>query len=336
MMNWTDDQIEELLNGYVDEELSPRQHTELQRLITHDQQIAKRLQELKKCKALVSSLPFVEAPAGMTDDIKAALERTAPIGYQPQPLDQRIGARHLLVRRLTAVAAMVGLVAVLATLVYTIVAPEDVADRSVAIEAWEQPVAPVAAEGLTAGQDSQIGLAMAQFNGRLEFKTATLIAVSASINRAIEQNALLEKVSVEAEADKSVYALSCSRQALNLLLTDLQNMWERFDSATLFVQTGDFGAQVIVETVTAEQIADIANQDTFDDRIDVAKDFAVLNRTADLLPGREILAAIDDTGPDLITIPKPVLTSSERTIKKPPLQAMDEQEIHLTIVVTQR
>jgi len=338
-MNWTEDQIEELLNGFIDGELTPRQHTEVQRLIVHDQRIAQQLRELQKCKALVSSLPFVEAPAEMTEEIKASLERTAMIGYQPQPVDQRVGARHLLLRRLTTVAAMVGLVAVLAALVYTIVAPEDVVDRSVAIEAWEQPIQEGLGSAIPATAEkpkSQISLAMAGFNGRLEFKTGTLIAVSAAINRAIEDNGLLEKVAVKAEADKSIYALTCSRQALNLLLADLEAIWKRFDSATLFVETGVFDGQVVVEDVTTEQIADIANQGNFDKRIEVAKDFALLNRTAKLLPGREILAAIDDSGPDLLTIPKPVLTSSEKKIKKPAGQTKDEKEVHLTIVVKER
>ncbi|MEE9371263.1 MAG: hypothetical protein V3W45_07325, partial [Sedimentisphaerales bacterium] len=203
-MNWTEDQIEELLNSFIDDELTPRQHTEVQRLITHDQRIAQRLRELQKCKALVSSLPFVEAPAEMTEEIKTSLERTALLGHQPQPVDQRVGARHLLLRRLTAVAAMVGLVAVLAALVFTIVSPEDVVDRSVAIEAWEQPVQEGLGPTILATAErpkSQIGLAMAGFNGRLEFKTGTLIAVSAAINRAIEDNGLLEKVTVKAEGD---------------------------------------------------------------------------------------------------------------------------------------
>jgi hypothetical protein len=65
----------------------------------------------------------------------------------------------------------------------------------------------------------------------------------------------------------------------------------------------------------------------------VAKDFAVLNSMDELLPGREILAAIDDRIADLITIPKPVLTSSEKTGKKPAGRQEDGEKVHLTIVV---
>lgn len=333
-MNPTDNQnIEELLNGFVDGELTARQQTEVQRLIAHNRHIAQRLQELQKCKLLVASLPFVEAPSEMTEQIKASLEKTAPLRYKPQLLDRRIGARYLLVRRLTAVAAMLGLVAVLAALIYTIVAPEDTADKPVAIEGWQQPVEQTPAPAVPA---DRAVLAMETFNGRLEFKTASLLAVSASINRAIEDNVLLEKVSVKAEEGRNMYVLSCSREALTSLLADLENIWKRFDSANLFLETGSFADQIVIEAVTTEQIAEIANQDAFEKRIELAKDFALLNKTAQLLPGRELLAAFDDRAPDFMTIPKPVLTSGEKTIKKPTAQPKDEKEVHLTIVVVQR
>ena len=339
-MNYTEDQnIEELLNSFIDGELTARQQTEVQRLIAHDRQIAQRLQELQKCKLLLASLPFVEAPSETTEQIKASLEKTSLIGYKPRHLDHRPGARHLLVRRLAAVAAMLGLIAVLAALIYTIVAPEDVVDRSLAVEAWEQPVEEKLGPPILATADrpkGRLGLAMETFNGRLEFKTASLIAVSASISRAIEDVGLLDKVSVEAERDKSVFVLTCSREALNSLLPDLENIWKRFDSAKLFLETGGFGGQLVIEAVTAGQIAEIANQDSFEKRIELAKNLAVLNKTAQLLPGRELLAAFDDRAPDLMTIPKPVLTSGEKSIKKPTAQPKDEKEVHLTVVVAQR
>lgn len=60
-------------------------------------------------------------------------------------------------------------------------------------------------------------------------------------------------------------------EALNLLLADLENVWDKFDSATLFVDTDRAGGEVVVETVTAGQVAEIANQDGLESRIEVAK-----------------------------------------------------------------
>jgi len=93
----------------------------------------------------------------------------------------------------------------------------------------------------------------------------------------------------------------------------------------------------VVDAVTVEQINEIVNQDSFKTSVEVAKDFAVLNRMAELLPGKELLAALDATGPDFITIPipKPRLTSAEKTIRQP-RRREDEQKVSLTIVVVAR
>lgn len=324
--------IDELLNGFIDGELTARQHTEVQRLIAHDAQIAGRLRELEKCKMLVGSLPYAEAPAETAEMIKASLERRILFGQQPEPFGEREGARHLLVRNVLAAAAMIGLVAVLAAVVYTIVAPESATDRPIAVEDWRQPRREVevgkAVPSLTATAEKLVA-----FNGRLELKTGDLVAVDAFINRAIEDNDLLEKVSPKAEGGSSVYTLSCSQGALSLLLADLESVWDRFDSAALFVETDQLGGQVVVDAITAEQIVEIVNQGTLEKRVEMAKDFSVLNKMTELLPGKEILAAIDDSGPDLITIPKPVLTSREETIRKPASQTEDDQNVNLTIVV---
>ena len=332
--------IDELLNSLIDGELTQRQRIEVQRLILHDVRIAKRLRELQKCKVLVGSLPHAEAPAGMAEQIKASLQRGSLLARQPVRFDERKGARHLLVRNVLATAAMIGLVAILAAVIYTIVAPQSGTERPVAVDD-RRPARKVEIESLkpsivvTAEKSIvRAGPAATKFTGRLELKTNALIAVSAFINRAIEDNGLLEDcIGPRSQRDQGVYAISCSRQRSNLLLANLENIWQRLDSATLFVETDQFGERVVVGGINAGQIAEIVNQDSLPKRVKVARDFAVLNNMAKLLPGREVLAAIDDRRGDLITIPKPVLTSSEKTTKKPASRVKDTGEVNLTIVV---
>ena len=55
--------IKELLNSYIDGELTEREKTEVLRLVSDDQQVARRLRELQKTQMLVGSLPRAEAPA---------------------------------------------------------------------------------------------------------------------------------------------------------------------------------------------------------------------------------------------------------------------------------
>jgi len=319
-------EIDELLNSFIDGELTARQQTEVQRLMAHDAGIAQRLRQLQKCKMLVGSLPVAEAPDGMLEDIKASLEKRTLLGEQRSDFDERAGARHLLVRRVLAAAAMIGLVAVLATVVYTIVAPETVLEPPVAIEGLRPP------GEIDTVRPRPSTVAM-EFNGRLELKTSSLVAVDAFINKAIEDNGLSGSMSPARQEGRSVYSLSCGREDLNLLLADLGSIWEKFDSAALFVETEVFGRQVTVNAVTVEQIAEIVNQDSLQRRTELAKDFALLNNTAERLPGREIIAGIGEGSRSLITIPKPALTWSQKATKKPAGQAGDMQKVHLSIVV---
>jgi anti-sigma-K factor RskA len=317
--------IDELLNSFIDGELDQRHQTEVQRLIKHDKRIAERLLTLQKCKRLVSSLPYTEAPQELLGDIKASLKERKLL-VQPargeQRRREREGARHLLVRRLTAAAAMIGLVAVLAAVIYSIVAPQtQKSEPAVTVATAEKPI-------------RQTTLAEMKFSGRLELKTGSPSEVAAFINKAIEYNIPSDErtAAVPGKLGES-HVLICSRQNLRSILADLGTIWDKFDSATLFIETDRPEGQIVVDAVAPEQIIEIAKQDDFETQIKTAKYFAAMNNMAKLSPGREVLTAIDDSIPDLITIPKPVLTSSEKTIKKPPAQAEDSRKVHLTITV---
>jgi hypothetical protein len=321
--------IDELLNSFIDGELSPRQQTEVQRLIAHDPQAGQRLRQLQKCRMLLASLPFTDAPAGMLENIKASLEKKALPYEQPSPLEERQGRRHLFVRKVLAVAAMVGLMAVLSVVIYSIVTPSAppktpiVANRNLPeiIEPVTSPPTAVAVE----------------FNGRLELKTNSFVEVDASINKAIAENDFLNCITLAREADSSEYVLVCSRKGLSGLLADLENIWARLDSATMLIQTKEFGRPIVVNAVTPQQIGEIACQDSFERSIEVAKDFAVLNNIADLLPGREVLTAVNDRTSAFVIIPgipKPVLTGWPKTIKESTTQpTFVPAKVNLTITI---
>jgi hypothetical protein len=319
--------IDELLNSFLDGELDARHQTEVQRLINHDKQIAERLQVLRNCKRLVSSLPYAEAPDGMLEDIKASLEgkKLTPSAAEPVSFSahrQRQGARHLLLRRLTSVAAMIGLVAVLAAVIYSIVAPQVVTNKPVAVEKSEPAVTVATAEK------------PAPFTGRLELKTSSPSEVAAFINKAIEYNIPSDERTAAVPGKlRESHTLICSRQNLRVLMDELGTIWDKINSATLLVNTDRPEGQIVVDAVTPEQIIEIAKQDDFETQIKTAKYFAAMNNMAELSPGKEVLIAIDNSTLGLITIPKPVLTSSEKTIKKPSAQTEDNREVHLTITV---
>jgi len=288
--------LDELLNSYIDAELTQEQQIEVRRLIADDDQIARRLRDLQKCKMLVACLPRAQAPAGTLSYLVSR--------------GSSLVARRPLRRRVLALAAVTALVAVSAAVIYSIFVPQGTADRS------------------TPGT-----AAATRFSGKLELTTSDLTAVDAFISRVIKDNELSGCVHTVSLADRRVYSFSGDRVALNLLLADLATIWERFGSAKLMVETPKFGEQIVVDAVTAAQVAQIIKQEHQEESIRLAKDFAVLNNMAELLPGKEILAATGEKKPSLITIPKPVLTGDSKAVKHPTPAGADAKEVELTIVV---
>jgi len=218
--------IDELLNSFVDGELTERQKTEVQRLISHDAKIAQRLSQLQKCRMLVASLPYEQAPEDMVEQVKVSLERKTLLDEQLITFDERKGARQLMFRKVLAAAAMIGLVAVLASVIYTIVTPESATPAT-------------------------------GFKGRLELKTNNLLVADTVINKAIKDNDLADSVTLKRQRDKNIYTLVCSRDNLSSLLANLKNSWEKFDSATLFVETKMQDKQVVIDNVNVKQIVDL-------------------------------------------------------------------------------
>jgi hypothetical protein len=219
--------IDELLNSFIDGELTKRQQIKVQRLIAHDPKIVQRLRELENIRALISSMPTAEAPADMPERVKAALQSrvilTEP-AYQSERFDRYKGAQHLLFRKLLTAAAMVGLMAILGTVVYTIISPE---------------------KGGPTG-----------FTGTLEVTTSALSEVDEFIADSVANNNLLQCSGPRTRQGKRVYVLTGSRVGMNLLLNDLDNVWTKFDSAMLVVDTKTVG-QKVVNASSAQDVTDL-------------------------------------------------------------------------------
>ena len=303
--------IEELLNGFIDGELGPRQTTEVQRLLAHDPDVAQRLRKLLKCKVLVSSMPVAQAPPDMLTRIKLAAQNRETADSLSSPEMKRTGTLYLLARKLLTAAAGLVLVAVLAAVVYTILAPQ---------------------KGPTIAGTNTIGPAVTEagFTGTLELKTTDLTAAAAKIDEAVVKHSLAEHVTGDTQPESRSYVFNASRKALAPLLGDLAAAWPAVASASLSVKTEQFGHNVVVNDVRPEQLAEIVAQNDFERRIKAAKYFAVLNSINDISPVNQGYAS--DSG-NLSIPPKPELTKGHKKDDKP-ADKKQEQLAHLTIVLT--
>ncbi len=332
--------IDELLNGFIDGQLDPRQHTEVQRLIAHDSQLAQKLRQLQKTKMLVGALPHADAPPGMLEDIKAALEKRSLLAAEVDDIDCRRGRRQLLMRKMAAVAAMLALVAVLAALVYSIIIPDGPSPAPLTATDSTQPVGPVAADDTrpekTAAPRIPVAInvmARSGFQATLELKTADFAATDKLLLAAIKNCRLLDLPEhPTAQDNKASYSLNCSRRQLNRLLTDLANIWPHCSSSALLVDTAQPQQRILVQNVTTRQIAEMVDQHTLEGSLKAAKYFAVMNNIAAISDRQTAYAPARVS--DAATIPRPVLTSAQETVKKTSDQAPADRMISLTIVLT--
>ncbi len=317
--------IDELLNGFIDGQLTPRQLTEMQRLITHDVEIVERLHQLQRCKMLLSSLPSAEAPAELAAEIKATLESKTLLADPTETQTQRHGTTHLLLRHIVTAAAMIALAAVLGGVIYSIVAPAGKPHNSAPVALNNLPDVKIEPAKVPPVAMTKVDHATLQpipatgFNARLELTTDNIATVDALIKKAVASARLEEKFTATSQAEKNIYNFTCGARDLERVLANLQNTWKDFSDATLFVTNSPGEKPIVIDSITPVQIAQIGNQTTADKRFELVKSFIAAN-SLQHTPARGI-------EPALLPIPKPVLTSPER-----PSENIKEN-IRLTIVI---
>jgi hypothetical protein len=230
-----------------------------------------------------------------------------------------------------ATAAVIALVGVLATVVYDIVIPGS--PEGSGPESFVEAPQPVTGLEYAAAPSPKAP----EFYGRVELITASFAGVDSVIRRTIDYYGLSASPILGAEQGDNTtsYTVSCDRGTLSLLLADLRDVWNELDSATLYVSTATPAEKLAIEAVTAEQIVAIVGQNTAEARLEVARDFALMNQMDQLIPGREVLAAAE---PATLTLaaPKPILTSRDTMRSKRAGETESDRNIHLTIVIAER
>ncbi|OHB67959.1 MAG: hypothetical protein A2Y76_01195 [Planctomycetes bacterium RBG_13_60_9] len=323
--------LDELLCSFMDGELSVRQRTEVQRMAAHDPAVARRLKQLEKSRAMISSLPMAEAPVDMLERIKESLERRTLLQDQPLPARRSAGAWHLAFRQLVSAAAVIALLGVLGVVVYQIVRPvphgallplPDIGKRVSMSEAPRLVPSPVV-------------VADAGFTGRLELRTHSLVHAGASVERAIEDSGLSGRVQPDIVNSRRVYQVVGTRESVNRFVASLSGAWSNFGAATLQMEGPDSAQPVVVESLTPEQAASIVAQNSTEASFEAAKGYAITNYMARNMPGGEIRPLIqDDSGTmtAMIVIPRPKETGPNDSVPASPVPH-GKAQVSLTIVL---
>ncbi|MBN2591677.1 MAG: hypothetical protein JXA96_17560 [Sedimentisphaerales bacterium] len=298
--------IEELLNSYIDGELSVRERTEVKRMISNDPNIAVRLRKLQKCKTLVSALPVAQAPSNIVENVRASLEQKNLI-QEKAPVRISDYREVKTSRRIFAAAAMFSLTALLVVVINMLMPTQ------------------------LGNQNGKLVSANIRLSGKLELKANDLLGVQSVISNAIENSGFPDYKNPQKDSNRRIYTLNCSREGLSKILTDLEGNWDKISSAKLLLDTENFGESVEVASVTPSQISAIVNQVDNDQSIKVARDISFVNNLNDILNDSSIIASGSHVNSDLFRVPQPVLVSRNYSLLQ---QDNGEKTIQLRIILS--
>jgi len=327
--------LDELLCSFMDGELSPRQRTEVQRMASHDPQVARRLQQLQNCRSLFCSLPVDKAPSDLLEQIKVSLERHSLLQEQPVVRKRSVGAWHLAFRRLVAAAAVLVLMGVLGVVVYQIVAPVSSLGPGMAPLASDSRSPATAEPGRTVV--TPLVVADHGFTGRLELRTARLAYADSFVAREIANSGLSGVNESDVLGNRRVYRVTGTRESVNRFVASLGGVWQNFEGAVLQVDRPENAATpVIVEAVTPEEAVSIVAQNSTQATIEAAAGYAAMNRAAKSMPDREIRSLIQDDPGSLfaaLSIPMPKETGPDSSTPVVRVRPEGKAQVSLTIVL---
>jgi hypothetical protein len=310
--------LEELLSGYIDGELSERQCNEVKRLIGHSEEAAAMLKQLQKNKALLGSLPRAQAPAHLFENVRASLERSVLLDEYHGKGSAKAGIVHLYTRKMIAAAAMIALVSALGFVVYNILKQESPSKQITVNTNWQK----------TPEKAIEKSPVVALAKMELQLQTDQATAVNQFIYRnIILDNGLQESATITQDTNTNIYVISCSRARAQMVLEGLGMIWDKFKGAQLSVE----GLESPVVNVTVAQAIEITKEPSAQGQIKLAKDFSAANKERIEISDAVVVATDGNNMPE-ITIIKPALAGGEA--KPGPNEPADTEKISLTIIIT--
>ena len=308
------EQIQELLNCYLDDELDERKINEVKRLIDHDDSIRELYESLKKSKILISSIPAASAPGELLDGVRTSLERQMLL-EGPSEGSYKAGRAHLVIRRIMTIAAVLVLITALSFIVFDIFVPPSSRKQMMASFSskkskkqilFEKPFAdikPVVDRKIV--QESSLSVPLI---AKLVFNTSAPIMADTIIGKSImNQNLFACTSSIDRGGDSITYVLDCDKSQIVALMGEMEILWAKCRQVSLSLGTKDFGSYVDIGNLSAADAIEIVNIDDYGRRMRMASDIARINSVSVPDVIGELYADLDVNHD--FEVPKPTLTS---------------------------
>ena len=303
--------IEELLSDYIDDELSQRKETELKRLMEHDDSISVKLEELKKQKALLNSLPMTTAPKGILDEVMGTMERKFILNEYSSVSDEAEGQKNLFLRRFMTAAIIMVLFGGLLGLVINIVMPSGLPDNNYFAENNNQ-TSPVFDQVVKLQDPAMSKADTPVFVASLNLETHHTIAMNDFIKKAIFNHNLNDSVTPpKNDGSESMIKVTCGIDKIVALLSDLQAEWGRCSGTSLAVYDHAMRRDILVNNISCQQVLDIFKEEKFYARMQKSKDIADFNSVNAASQGYLAATGVKGTGGPVKI--RPELTSAKKT-----------------------
>ena len=292
--------IDELLTGFIDGELNPREETKVQRLISRDPDVARRLKRIERGRFLLNSLPRTDAPQEVIDNVRHLLERRSLLANST--LETQPDRRHVwfVLNRpyISTVAAVVMLFLMLSALIYHIVKPLDRTEISVAVG----PATPLT---------DVHGSSVRHFEGSMQWVCTDMEGMANRLDQFLREFQAGFRHDVQPDPDnRLVYSIQFSNQVPRPFLERLDHMMQTCHRVDLLMDDGPFST---LADVTASQVAMIVRAKTHETRHDIVEDTAVANR----LDTHTVVPVDDSNQLNEVSIPTPVLAGEDNERWKP-------------------
>jgi hypothetical protein len=302
--------VDELLSGYVDGELSKRKYTELKRLMEHDPELAEKFAMLKKQKQLLNAMPVETAPEGLFDAVIASQERKFILNEYSAASGESEGVKHLMFRRALTAAVIFVLFGGLVGIIAHIMSPIGQVDPPDYVKGPQETGEDLISPRLKPDKDPGVVNPETYFRATLDLKTEQAIAMNSFIMKAIFDRELTDFVNPrEIEGASSTIRIVCGIDGIVALLGDIQAEWDKCKEANLSVYDHALAKDIVIENISSKDLMKVFNEDKFYARMQIVKDFADHNPYGDM---RDVYGNDSSKDPVMPTLVESKLDKKQR------------------------
>ncbi len=247
------EKIVELLNSYIDGELSERKQNEVKRLIDHDPKVMSYINSLIKGKNLIASVEQASAPEGIEQAVRERIERKLILDEYDKSAKGLSGRRDHYFRKMAGVAAILVLFAFLSVIVFQIVSPsfDKTNSQSVALQELE----PLMMADMEIAKTPDLYI--------LTLNTVDTVRVTNFLDQSFEELELKNNIVKRAGYNSYSYEIACSAIQAERIMLELNKNWNSVANADLkFAPSGDQKNMVQISDVEAANILSLISAKT--------------------------------------------------------------------------